>query len=135
MSRPKKERRSGVYAFQCLKTGWVYIGSSKDMDARQRHCYRLYNEGRGHNRALQYAWSLHGAENFQFFYLEECSIDQLAEREQHHLQTWEGPLFNILRHARRVGATSPEATAARAIKAKAQHAAGTLGRQAWRGND
>lgn len=135
MPRPRKERRSGVYGFECLKTGWVYIGSSKDMDARQRHCFRLYNEGRGHNRALQYAWSLHGAENFQFFYLEECSVEHLRERELHWLSTWDGPLFNILRDARRVKAISAEESARRSDRAKSQHAAGSLGRQTWRGGD
>ena len=129
MSPPKKPRHSGVYAILDKKSGWHYIGSSKDMEARRRHCWRLYSEGRGHNRALQYAWSLHGEDNFEFFYLEECSEGALVEREYFWIKSWQGQLFNILRDARRVGPMSAETRALLSERAKAQHAAGLLGRR------
>ena len=35
MSPPKKRRHSGVYAILDKTSGWHYIGSSKDMEARR----------------------------------------------------------------------------------------------------
>jgi group I intron endonuclease len=132
MARPKRARRMGVYVIEDTVTGWAYIGSSKDLEARQRRHWRLYGEERGHNKALQYAWLLHGDENFTFSVLEECSEEQLSDRERHHIASWGGRLFNILRDGRRIGAVTPETRAILSDRAKAQHAAGTLGRKSWR---
>lgn len=135
MAPPRRIKKCGVYAIVCNKTGWAYIGGSFDIDDRVRQHTRLLDRGESHNRALQYAWSLLGADNFSVRVLEVCCQNKVGAIEQHWLQTWDGPLFNTLKDARRPREVSLETRELLSQKARDQHAAGTLGRQAWRGND
>lgn len=136
MAPPRRIKKCGVYAIVCQKTGWAYIGGSFDIEDRVRHHTRLLEQGQSHNRALQYAWSLFGEDNFSVRVLEACSQEEVGAREQHWLQAWDGPLFNTLKDARRPPREVSLATREKlSQKAKEQHAAGTLGRQTWRGND
>lgn len=75
----------GIYAIENLLDGTVYIGSSIDCKNRWHvHRYQL-RTGTHFNKRLVNAWAKHGEANFRFFVLEECSEDQLAAKEQAHL--------------------------------------------------
>ena len=60
----------GVYRVQCTITGDSLVAASKDVNSLlNRHRAQLRT--RGHpNRALQAAWTQHGAESFTFEVLE-----------------------------------------------------------------
>ena len=124
--------KSGIYAICCRRSGYRYIGSAQDLEARERHHRRRYRDGLGHNAVLQFAWNVFGGENFTWEVLEHCTRDQLAEREQHYLTTARGPLFNILRDPRRPPPASRATRKKLSQKAREQHASGRLGRQTWR---
>lgn len=75
-------KKSGIYKITCITTGKVYVGSAFDFDRREiEHRYHL-KRGDHHCRHLQNAWNKHGADNFQFEIIEECSIELLQTREQ-----------------------------------------------------
>lgn len=78
-------KKPGVYAIRNVVTGEVYVGSSAN-------CKRRWKDHRGalkhHRRTaiplLQKAWDAHGAENFEFVFLEEVEdLRLLLEREAH----------------------------------------------------
>ena len=128
MPRPPRIRRSGVYIIRCAKTGYAYIGSATDLEAREKHQRHRYREGRGHNKVLQFAWNLFGESNFTWWVIEECGVGKLHERETYHLDRHEGPLFNLLSDARRPPKASLETRRKLSEKAKRQHTTGQFGR-------
>ncbi len=143
----------GIYSIHCSVSGRCYVGSSNFVEKRwswHRHALR---KRKHHSRALQAAWVKHGEENFTFNLLEECPVDALREREAHWLRELNalGPngysvcpstdsvrgykvhpeVVEKLRAAAiKIGA-DPEERARRSERARAQHAAGNLGRKTW----
>jgi group I intron endonuclease len=92
-------KKSGIYKITCVPTGKVYVGSAFDLARRQiEHRYHL-KRGDHHCLYLQNAWNKHGADNFQFEIIEECSIELLQTREQFWLDfyrtTHPDLVFNI----------------------------------------
>lgn len=75
----------GIYQIRNLKTDKVYVGSAISFSKRwNRHKYDLRNQ-KHHSQHLQNSWNKHNEENFVFEILEECSREQLIEREQYWL--------------------------------------------------
>lgn len=70
----------GIYCFKNKVNGKVYIGKSIDLDRRiKEHYYLLHNNldtGR-----LQTDFNVYGYSNFEISLIEECSTEQLDERE------------------------------------------------------
>lgn len=87
----------GVYwIYQPAQDRAVYVGSSQNIERRMReHVSRLKN-GKHCNPHLQAAWNKYGADAFQFLPLEECTIEQLAEREEFWMMALD-PTCNISR--------------------------------------
>jgi hypothetical protein len=77
----------------------------------------------------------YGESNFKWEELDYCSKEQVKDREQTFLDQYKGEMFNLRRDARRPPDFSAETRSLLSERAKEQHAAGTLGRQTWRGND
>lgn len=78
---------TGIYQIRNIQTGKVYIGSSENMPKRKlEHFWNLENLIH-HSRHLQNSYLKRGKENFIFEILEECTKEQLIEREQHYLDT------------------------------------------------
>lgn len=77
---------SGIYAIRNIVTGGRYLGSSKDLDERNREHW--YNLGRGcHiNIHLQRSCNKHGLDSFVFEVVEYCDPSVLFERERYHIE-------------------------------------------------
>lgn len=141
----------GVYEIVHIRTQRRYVGSSANMEGRWAVHRATLRAGKHHCAFLQNVWNKYPAEDFAFNILEECLAEALVEREQFHMDaTAKGNLMNSqpaawssrgYRHrpeskrrlseaAKRV-AQDPEERRRRSERAKAQHAAGKLGRATW----
>jgi len=71
----------GVYCFNCLETGSMYIGSSSDLGIRLTD-HVLNNSSNLH---LQRAIKIYGLSSFIFIVVEFCRSSEIMAREQHWL--------------------------------------------------
>lgn len=91
----------GVYALTNVKTGWHYVGSSKDLTARASQHFRSLEDGTHFNRDLQYSFNESGAAAFSFIVLERCPEELLTETEQKWLNRLKRKSFNKQMKVRR----------------------------------
>lgn len=84
--------KSGIYCIENLATRKIYIGSSKNIYKRilYGHIYHLANDIH-YNNHLQNSFNKHNGENFIYYTLELCEVDQLTIREQAY--------FDVFLHA------------------------------------
>jgi len=96
--------RSGIYAIHCAANGTTYIGSASNLVKREQKHRSNLNLGNHHCGHLQNAWSKHGPDAFEWSIIEyvpigdlpaDLAASALVAREQYHLDTWAGPLFNV----------------------------------------
>ena len=73
-------RTSGIYKITNLKNGLVYIGQTRDFNARYLSHWRLDKET---NSPLHIDMKELGKEYFKFDILEKCNLDQLDTREKY----------------------------------------------------
>ena len=75
----------GIYKYQNLINGKIYIGQSKDIARRKKdHVTRAFNNfstNSEYDSPLHRAMRKYGLENFSFEIIEECEASQLNERE------------------------------------------------------
>lgn len=82
------ERKSGIYCIENINTNKKYIGQSVDIiDRWRKHRYEL-NKNHHDNDYLQKAWNKYGEENFKFYVLEYCVIDDLNEKERYYIDLY-----------------------------------------------
>ena len=71
----------GIYMIRNVVNGKVYVGKSFDIKKRwANHRYEL-NKGIHVNNHLQSAWNKYGEDSFEFSIIEECSEDELSNKE------------------------------------------------------
>lgn len=76
--------KTGIYLIKNKLNGKCYVGQSIDIEARwKQHIIDSKNKC---NQAIHKAISKYGKENFEFSVLEECSADELDEREIHWIK-------------------------------------------------
>lgn len=143
---------SGVYRIKNILNDKVYVGSSVNISKRWNwHLTRL-NAVRHHNKKLQRSWSKHGSRAFVFEIINICSPEMLLIREQFWIDKLKtvSSGYNILpiagsalgrkhseetkqklRDSRARLLEDPAQRQALSDRARAQHAAGKLGRQTW----
>ncbi len=97
---------SGIYKIHNLKSGKIYIGSSRNIKSRlSDHKSALRNNRHG-NIFLQRAFNRDGEENFVFEKLRSCAVDDLVRFEQRYLDIYQSYLpengYNICRIAESV---------------------------------
>lgn len=91
----------GIYKITNLINGHYYIGQSRDIKARFRS-HRLSGRSltdKDHNTPIHLAIYKYGEENFSYEILEECSIEELDEKEIYwieKLQSTKNGNYNIL---------------------------------------
>jgi len=78
---------SGIYKITCIPTGRFYIGSSNDIDTRWYHHKHELQNNSHYNRLLSRACKKYGFESFVWEIIEECSSEELLQREQYYLDT------------------------------------------------
>lgn len=78
----------GIYCIKNKANNKVYIGQSIDIRTRW-WCHRCeLNRDNHHNRYLQNAWNKHGEDNFDFFVLEQCKLDEINDKEIFWIQKY-----------------------------------------------
>ncbi|SHH36527.1 GIY-YIG nuclease family protein [Clostridium grantii] len=96
---------SGVYAIEDVKTGNLYVGSSSDISKRWSHYRSFFKNNEHRYKELQEAFNEGGKARVKYTILEECSIEELEDRENwwlQHVQKIEGwTLINKQKHATR----------------------------------
>lgn len=84
----------GVYHIVDKTTGFRYVGSSTNIEARwYRHRSQL-RKNKHHSPHLQNVWNARGEDNFYFLIVEVCDKSELISRENEHLS----PLVAIKMH-------------------------------------
>lgn len=84
----------GIYKIENKITKDFYIGSSVNIKKRfYYHKWWLKNKNH-HSIVLQRAFNKYSEENFELIILEECEKEQLLDREQHYLDSY-NPIYNI----------------------------------------
>jgi len=73
--------RSCIYCIHNLVTGQRYIGSTINLTKRFSEHHQALKANRHTNRYLQRAWNKYGSDAFDAFVLEDCSPENLIERE------------------------------------------------------
>jgi hypothetical protein len=75
----KKEKPvAGIFAVRCAATGEVWVGQSINLDSIQNRIWFSLRMGSHSNRALQSAWTAHGADAFAFEPLERLKEEELT---------------------------------------------------------
>ena len=74
-------RISGIYSWENQVNKKKYIGQSVDIWDRWSSHRMGLNRNKSGCTALQYAWNKYGEDNFVFYVIEECTIDELDDSE------------------------------------------------------
>ena len=79
----------GIYKITNLVNGHSYIGLSTNIE--KRFCYHKnpYNWNREKDKTLYKAILKYGIDNFNFEILEECSIEELSEKEKFYIDKYD----------------------------------------------
>lgn len=79
-------KRIGIYQIYCKESNKRYIGSSNFINKRwDNHKYKLRRNAHC-NEHLQSAWNKYGEKAFIFSILEECSVENLIEKETYYVE-------------------------------------------------
>ena len=79
---------TGIYKITNKINGHAYIGYAKDIEERwKEHIRASKNDTRQASKLLYLAFNKYGIDNFNFEVIEQCSLEQLQEREIYW--TWE----------------------------------------------
>lgn len=144
--------KHGVYCWLCRATGKMYIGSSVDTLSRERQHRAMLNAGRHHSKKLQTDWDRYGEDEFEFDLINPyvCPED-IRDEEARYIQLYDtyktgynettmtGHGTTIPPEVREKMSRAAKAAGKdevlrrkRSEAAKAQHAAGKLGRGTWK---
>jgi hypothetical protein len=82
-----KRRKSvaGIYAIRCTASGEIWVGQTLDLDKVWNRVGFTLRGGASPHRALQAAWTAHGAEAFSFEALERLEDEPLEFARQSQL--------------------------------------------------
>jgi len=79
------EIRSGVYCIENVITHKKYIGQSVDINNRWYKHKSDLNRGVHDNDYLQKAWNKYGENEFDFYVLEYCNVEELNDKERYYI--------------------------------------------------
>jgi hypothetical protein len=65
----------GIFAMRCAASGESWVTSSRDLTASQTGIFFMLRNGMHHNKAMQSAWNIHGADGLRFEILETLPED------------------------------------------------------------
>lgn len=82
---PYKNKICGIYCIENVVNNKKYIGLSTNINRRLSDHKRNLQKNMHVNDHLQSAWNTYGEDNFNFFIIEVCDKDKLAEREIYYI--------------------------------------------------
>lgn len=99
----------GIYSFKCTRNGKVYIGSSVDIRKRKDNHLSLLRRNKHYNTYFQNIFNKYGEESLKFSIIEECSRENLLEREIFYITKNNNDiLINIVKNDIKRPSKSPE---------------------------
>ena len=85
----EKEKICGIYCIENLINKKKYIGQSRNIYKRWNFHKSNFNNKHHSNYCLQEAWNEYCADNFRFYILEECGIEDLNIREKYWIEYYD----------------------------------------------
>lgn len=85
----RKNKKSGIYCIENIINNKKYIGQSVDIDSRWSKHKSELNKNSHNNDYLQKSWNKYGEENFKFYVLEYCNIDELDKKEVYYINLYD----------------------------------------------
>ena len=79
----------GIYKITNQLNNHSYIGLSTKVEERWKYHQSPYNQQRESYKSLYKAFEKYGIENFIFEILEECSIQELGEKEKYYIAKYD----------------------------------------------
>jgi group I intron endonuclease len=76
----------GIYAIRSKANEKIYIGKSKNIAKRWPYHRKDLKLNKHKNRYLQNDWNAFGEDNFEVLTIEECSIDDLRNKEDYWIK-------------------------------------------------
>jgi group I intron endonuclease len=76
---------SGIYIIKNLANNKIYVGSTNNLVGRKGRHFSSLRKNRHHNKHLQYSFNKYKENNFGFYILEKCPINELSIREQYYI--------------------------------------------------
>lgn len=92
-------KRIGIYGIKNTVNDKIYIGKTgMNFGDRWDSHKSLLRNGKHDNRYLQNAWNKYGADSFEFIIVEECSIEELDDKEKYWIKYYkeQNLSYNIL---------------------------------------
>lgn len=81
--------RIGIYGIKNKVNNNIYIGKTGMNFGDRWDSHRSLLRGNKHfNQYLQRAWNKYGEENFEFIVIEDCSVDELNDKERYYIQLY-----------------------------------------------
>ena len=90
--------RIGIYGIRNVINGKIYVGKTGMNFGDRWDSHRsLLNSGKHDNPHLQHAWDKYKQENFEFIVIEDCSVDELSDKEKYYIKLYKdmGLAYNI----------------------------------------
>jgi len=89
-----REKICGIYCIENVVDNKKYIGQSRDIETRYS-CHKNHLKNNIDSKYLQHAYNKYGVENFIYYVLELCKIDDLNEGEVSWIEKLQSnnPLF------------------------------------------
>lgn len=75
----------GIYKITCLVNGMVYVGQSKNIEARWKAHIKYFRSNKN-TYLMQKDYNLYGLKSFKFDVVEECSMLDLKARENYWIE-------------------------------------------------
>ncbi len=91
---------AGIYKITNRKTGWIYIGQSKNTEARVAHHKELLLKGRHPTTKMQQDFKQQGSRSLSFSLISRCDERELLSREDEIISDHRRrgiPLYNTAR--------------------------------------
>ena len=85
----KKEVVCGIYGILNSVNNKMYVGQAINIYKRWKDHIDDLDEGSHYNLHLQRSWNLYGKENFKFCILEECTIEELNQKERFYVDRFD----------------------------------------------